>query len=58
MCNNFLTEKNNYQRVEDKFGQRLNKPVDNFNHLIDEMRYAVEDYTQEKIKVKIFKSIF
>lgn len=57
-CNNFLTEISNYQWAEDKFGQRLNKPVDDFNHLIDAMRYAVEDYIQGKIKVKTFKSIF
>lgn len=57
-CNNFLTEISNYQWSEDKFGQRLNKPVDDFNHLIDAMRYAVEDYIQGKIKAKTFKSIF
>ncbi len=57
-CNNFLTEISNYQWAEDKFGQRLNKPVDDFNHLIDAMRYAVEDYIQGKIKAKTFKSIF
>lgn len=57
-CNNFLTEISNYQWAEDKFGQRLNKPVDDFNHLMDAMRYAVEDYIQGKIKAKTFKSIF
>ena len=57
-CTNFLTEISNYQWAEDKFGQRLNKPVDDFNHLIDAMRYAVEDYIQGKIKAKTFKSIF
>lgn len=57
-CTNFLTEISNYQWAEDKFGQRLNKPVDDFNHLIDAMRYAVEEYIQGQIKAKTFKSIF
>jgi phage terminase large subunit len=42
-CVNFLTEINNYTWQEDKFGGKLNKPVDDFNHLLDAMRYALED---------------
>ena len=41
-CVNFLTEINNYSWDEDKFGNKLNKPVDDFNHLMDAMRYACE----------------
>lgn len=43
-CNNFLTEISNYSWKEDKFGKKLNEPIDEFNHLMDAMRYALEDY--------------
>lgn len=43
-CVNFLTEIGNYQWDTDKFGNRVNKPVDCFNHLMDAMRYALEKY--------------
>lgn len=42
-CVNFLTEITNYSWDEDKFGKKLNKPIDDFNHLMDAMRYALED---------------
>ena len=31
---------------KDKFDNAVNKPVDDFNHLMDAMRYALEDYTK------------
>ena len=43
-CVNFLTEIANYQWDEDKFGNKVNKPIDCFNHLMDAMRYALEKY--------------
>ena len=43
-CVNFLTEIGNYTWEKDKFGKKLNVPVDDFNHLMDAMRYALEDY--------------
>lgn len=42
-CVNFLTEISNYTWDEDKFGAKINKPIDDFNHLMDAMRYALED---------------
>lgn len=43
-CVNFLTEISNYQwDVDTKTGRKINKPVDDFNHLMDAMRYAHED---------------
>lgn len=43
-CVNFITEISNYTWDTDtKTGRRLNKPIDDFNHLMDAMRYAVED---------------
>jgi phage terminase large subunit len=44
-CVNFLTEIGNYTWAEDRFGKKLNDPIDDFNHLMDAMRYAVEDYS-------------
>lgn len=45
-CVNFLTEISNYTWDEDKNGNKTNKPIDDFNHLMDAMRYALEDYTR------------
>lgn len=42
-CVNFLTEISNYTWAKDKFGGKLNRPIDAFNHLMDAMRYALED---------------
>lgn len=43
-CVNFLTEISNYQWDTDKFGNKVNKPIDGYNHLMDAMRYALEKY--------------
>ena len=43
-CVNFLTEISNYMWKSDKFGKKLNEPIDDFNHLMDAMRYALEKY--------------
>nr|WP_308742091.1 PBSX family phage terminase large subunit [uncultured Anaerocolumna sp.] len=43
-CVNFLTEISNYTWDKDKFGKKLNKPIDDFNHLMDAMRYALESF--------------
>jgi phage terminase large subunit len=43
-CVNFLTEISNYTWDKDKFGTKLNVPIDDFNHLMDAMRYALEQF--------------
>jgi phage terminase large subunit len=44
-CVNFITEIGNYSWDKDtKTGKTLNKPIDDFNHLMDAMRYAGEEY--------------
>lgn len=43
-CVNFLTEISNYTWDEDKFGKKLNQPIDDFNHLMDAMRYGLEQF--------------
>ena len=45
-CENFINEISNYSWDKDKFGNSINRPVDDFNHLMDAMRYAVEDMTR------------
>ena len=47
-CVNFLTEISNYTWDQDKFGVKLNVPIDDFNHLMDAMRYALEKYIAKK----------
>ena len=43
-CVNFLTEISNYTWDTDtRTGRKLNRPIDDFNHLMDAMRYACED---------------
>lgn len=44
-CVNFLTEIGNYTWATDtKTGKKLNIPIDDFNHLMDAMRYALEEF--------------
>ena len=46
-CVNFLTEISNYTwDTDSKTGKKLNKPIDDFNHLMDAMRYALEDFSR------------
>lgn len=45
-CVNFLTEISNYTWDKDKFGKKLNRPIDDFNHLMDAMRYALESFVK------------
>lgn len=47
-CTNFLTEISNYTWDKDKFGNKLNVPIDDFNHILDAMRYALEQYITHK----------
>lgn len=48
-CVNFLTEISNYTWAKDKFDNKLNKPIDDFNHLMDAMRYALEKFSKAKL---------
>ena len=43
-CEHFITEISNYGWKSDKFGNKLNTPIDDYNHLMDAMRYALEQY--------------
>lgn len=45
-CTNFLAEISNYTWDKDKFDKPINKPIDDFNHLMDAMRYALEGFIE------------
>ena len=44
-CVNFITEISNYCWEQDKSGKMLNVPIGDFNHLMDAMRYAMEEFS-------------
>lgn len=56
-CVNFMTEITNYQWAKDKFNKPINEPIDDFNHLMDAMRYAVEPYIRNRKLRTINKKI-
>lgn len=45
-CVNFLTEISNYTWDKDRFGNKINRPIDDFNHLMDALRYGCEKYSK------------
>lgn len=48
-CVNFITEIGNYTWATDnKTGRKLNVPIDDFNHLMDAMRYAMELFSMPR----------
>lgn len=47
-CVNFLMEISNYCWEKDKFDQPTGKPIDDFNHLIDALRYSMENILDDK----------
>jgi phage terminase large subunit len=46
-CVNTIVELNNYIWDTDKDGRRLNEPIDEYNHLMDALRYACEKLGQQ-----------
>ena len=48
-CVNFQTEIGNYTWATDsKTSRKLNVPIDDFNHLMDAMRYAMEPFSMPR----------
>lgn len=47
-CVNFITEINNYKWKKDRFGKPTGKPEDSYNHLMDALRYGLEEYQSKK----------
>lgn len=58
-CKNFIVEIKNYiWDTDKKTGKALNKPIDDYNHLLDAWRYSVEELaTKGKIKAGQYKMI-
>lgn len=55
-CTNTIKELTSYKWKEDKDGNTIAKPVDDNNHLLDALRYALEsEMLQNRIKVKTFR---
>lgn len=50
-CTNAINEFSNYVWDRDKDGRMVNKPADEFNHLIDALRYSVEPI-RKRLRVK------
>lgn len=46
-CVNFITEISNYTWDKDRFDITINQPIDDFNHLMDAMRYAMERFSKK-----------
>lgn len=46
-CVNTITEISNYTwDTDSKTGQKINKPIDDFNHLMDALRYLMEQFSR------------
>ena len=58
-CVNTINELQNYGYKKDKStGQYSNTPVDDYNHLMDALRYAMEPFSKKKVgAVKITKGL-
>jgi len=59
-CVKLIEELENYTYVKDKkTGEYVNKPVDSYNHVIDAVRYAVEEINgQARPKAKVVKNYY
>lgn len=54
-CKNTINEFENYSFKKDKSsGQYINEPIDNFNHLIDALRYSVVQFQSKGVKPKFY----
>lgn len=48
LCVNFITEISNYCWETNETGNGINRPKDEFNHLMDAMRYAMESMSDDE----------
>lgn len=59
-CENTIEEFNTYTFDQDKDGNWLNKPIDSNNHIVDALRYSLEQFhfpKNNKTKVNVEKNI-
>lgn len=58
-CKHTLVELENYAYQKDKStGEYINKPIDNYNHILDALRYSLEVYSKGKRVQFLDKSLF
>lgn len=59
-CTNLINELQNYGYKKDRAtGQYTSQPIDNYNHLIDALRYSLEPFSMKKKRTKgITKALF
>lgn len=51
-CGNFIEEIENYSWKKDKqTGEYINTPIDEYNHLIDALRYGIQSVNKHQLKV-------
>ena len=50
----FMVEFNNYSWAVDKNGKATNKPVDDFNHFIDSLRYSTEKFQEVQKQLMVW----
>ncbi len=48
-CVHFMTEISNYTWEKDQFGVTINRPIDEFNHLMDAMRYGMAEVVNREL---------
>ena len=46
-CKNFLNEICNYTWSKNEMGKPINRPIDDYNHLLDAMRYAIQSINKD-----------
>lgn len=52
-CTNVIEELSNYTWQKDKStGEYMNKPIDKYNHLLDSLRYAMENISKPTVRVR------
>nr|WP_026678208.1 PBSX family phage terminase large subunit [Fictibacillus gelatini] len=56
-CVHFIEEINNYVYDKDREGNTLNKPIDEFNHLMDALRYGMQSLSRKK-KARAVPSLY
>ena len=53
-CEKTIIELENYTWKKDKSGEYIDQPIDEHNHILDALRYAVEDVDKPANKARVF----
>ena len=55
-CLSTILELNNYSWKDNRAGEKINEPNDDYNHILDALRYGLEKFQREKV-IKATKSL-